>query len=152
MDNFTWNNCTVESVSNNGTNYIYNLLYDYEKYVKDYGYVDLNSFIQEWTCIPYMYFAKLCAGDIVYLCNGEKYIIADESYRCDDDTCLYIEAIKAQDDGTFDISDISETMISGDLYYAPVIHRDYLWKKKIKKESEEKLCPILITRTNQLQN
>ena len=152
MENYTWTNATLGDVSSNGANYMYSLLCDYEKYLKDFGYITIQDFLPRWTCITYKSFEKLYVGDSVYDCVGNEYIVMDEPYESDDETYLYIEVAKLREDRSFDDTGSSnDTFQSGDLYKSPVIHGDYLWKK-IKKEREEQLCPILITKTNQPQN
>lgn len=153
MLNETWEKAFLSDVADNGPNYMYSLLCDYEQYVKDFGYIDVKVFLQQWTCITFKSFEQLITGDIVYNCTGVKYIVMDESYESDDENILYIEATKVKKDGTFDKTGFAnETFMTGDLYTLPIQHKDYSWRKKKRKESEEPLCPILITKTNQLQN
>ena len=152
MDNYTWTNCTIGDVSNNGANYMYSLLCDYERYIKDFGYITVQEFLPLWTCITYKSFAKLQVGDSVYLPGGIELIVMDDPFESDDETSLYVEVVQVKEDGTFDdTGNSNEVLNTGDLYSSPVPHKDYLWRK-IKKESEELLCPILITKTNQPQN
>ena len=152
MGNMTWEQATLGDVWNNGANYMYSLLCDYERYIKNYGYITVNDFLLQWTCITYDSFASLHVGDIVYDPSGTKYIVMERPWESDDETYLCIEVTTVNKDGTFDRTGSSnETLHTGDLYNEPVTHRDYLWKIR-KKESEEALCPILITKTNQPQS
>lgn len=152
MLNETWNGAELSDVADNGSGYMYSLICDYEQYVKDFGYIDVIEFLQHWTCITFSSFEKLNIGDTVYNCHGKEYIVMDEPYESDDEIWLYIEVAEIKPDGTYDESGCTnDTFATGDLYNAPIQHKDYSWKK-IKRESEEPLCPILITKTSQHQN
>lgn len=146
---YSWANCTMSDVNENGRGYPYTLIFDYERYVKDFGFIPVNDFIKGWTCITRDSFGSLGLTDIVYDCNGNKYVVMDEPYESDDEEYLYVEVRKVDEDG--EVQSSGETLCTGDLYSENAIHQDYHWKK-IKQKGEEKLCPILITKTNQLQN
>ena len=151
MSNCTWNH--LSDVYDNGANYMYSLLCDYDKYMQNYGYISLQDFLPSWTCIPHQVFSHLTIGDTVYLPNGAEYIVMDDAYVSDDEIHLYIEITPLKADGSFDDTGSSnETAQSGDLYKMPVTHSDYTWKKKKIESEGPPLCPILITKTNQHQN
>ena len=150
--NKTWEGADLSTVSNNGVGYLYTLLCDYERYVRDFGFIDVEEFLQKWTCIPYNAFVNLAPGDTVYAFHGQKYIVVDEPWEADNESYMYIAITKLNDDGTFDdTGKYNEILNNGDLYAYDKIHMDYYHKKK-KKESEEPICPILITKTNQPQS
>lgn len=152
MENYTWINATIGDVSSNGTNYMYSLLCDYQQYLKNFDYITIQDFLPQWTCITYKSFTKLYIGDSVYDCVGNEYIVMDTPYESDDETHLYIEVVQLKEDKTFDDTGASnQVMQTGDLYSEPVTHKDYKWRKR-KIEREEKICPILITKTNQHQS
>ena len=151
MSNCTWNH--LSDVYDNGANYMYSLLCDYDKYMQHYGYISLQDFLPSWTCITRKSFSQLSIGESVYAPNGQEYIIMDEVYESEDETYLYVEVAQVRKDGTFDDTGLSnEILQSGDLYKMPVTHFDYTWKKKKIESEGPPLCPILITKTNQHQN
>lgn len=146
--NETWKTATLSDVSDNGSNYLYSLVCDYERYVKNFGFIPIGLFIQGWTCITYKQFEALNIGDIVYTPQGVAYVVTDEPYESDDEIHLYVECSAMKSDGTYDDTGNNvDVLQSGDIYYTDVTHEDYK-RKLIKSESEEPLCPILITKTN----
>ena len=150
---YTWSGATLNEVSCQGTNYLYSLLCDYERYIKNYGYISIEDFLPQWTCITYHSFQSLSIGESVYAPDGNEYIVMETPCESDDESYLLVEVTRIDDDGKFDDTGWSnETFTTGDLYNEPVTHRDYKWRKKINREREEKICPILITKTNQPQN
>lgn len=151
--NCTWENSDLADVHNNGPGYMYSLICDYERYVFDFGYMPVCLFIEGWKCITWETFNQLIPGDYVYTPQGVRYLVMETPYESDDEMYLYVEATKERDDGSFDLSGRSnETLQTGDLYSENVIHEDYHTKKAKLKESEEKICTILITKTNQAQS
>lgn len=137
-------------IYNDGLNYMNSLLYDYEDYVKLYGYISVDQFLQNWTCIPHKTFSNLVIGNIVYDCNGSRYVVTDDAYESDNET-LYVETLMVDNNGNI-IQNSENVFSEGDLYSESITHTDYKWKKR-KIESEEKtLCPILISKTNQHQS
>lgn len=147
----TWDNRTLSDVSANGPNYMYSLLCDYERYVKSFGYIPVELFLQDWKCITYNAFAKLTPGDYIYTPQGVQYRVVDEPYESDDELSLYVEVTMVKPDGSIDTN--TEILQSGDIYSEDVTHGDYRRKRpRDPKEREEKVCPILITKTNQPQS
>lgn len=140
----------ISDVHDNGPNYMYSLICDYEKYVSDFGYVSINTFLHGWSCIPRKFFMNLQPGCHVYDPNGICYRVVECPYEAEDEINYYVEVVHIRDDGT--ISSTTEILSTGDLYGEPHVHYDYQWKKHQLKESEEKACPILITKTSQLQS
>lgn len=152
MKNYTWEHCSVHDVSYNGGNYLYSLVCDYERYLKDFGFITLDEFIKDWKCVTYKAYSELQIGDFVYSPHGLRYKVMDTPYESDDETCLYMEVAPEREDGSFDESGKSNEVIQdGDVYSENVIHDHYRWKKKINR-GEERVCPILITKTNQPQS
>ena len=145
----SWDNHNVADVCDNGPNYMYSLICDYEKYIKSFGVIPINIFLKGWTCIQYVDFSNFRIGDTVYTANGDEYEIIDIPYESDDEVNLYVEVRHIRKDGK--ISSTTDILQTGDIYFASVVHKDY-YRKKIKRENEEPLCPILITKTNQPQN
>lgn len=151
--NYTWETSDLSDVHNNGPGYMYSLICDYERYVRDFGYIPISLFIEGWKCITWKSFGQLIPGDYVYTPQGVRYIVMEEPYESDDEMYLYVEVTKERDDGSFDMSGRSnETLQTGDLYCEDVFHADYRRKKIKIKESEEKIWPILITKTNPPQS
>lgn len=152
MKNYTWAHSNANDVSYNGANYLYSVLLDYERYIRDFGYIPLDDFIKDWKCVTYKAFSELRPGDFVYTPYGHRYKVIEEAYESDDETSLYIEVAEEKEDGSFDESGRSNQIVqTGDVYSENVIHEHYRWKQKIRR-GEEKLCPILITKTNQPQS
>lgn len=120
-------------------NYLYNLIVDYENYMKDYGFIPLDDFILKWNCLLLDDFDKLKPGDIVYDCVGNKLTITDYPYVGDNDIDHYVEA------------DNGDIYNAGDLYKKDYSSALMDYKKKI-CEGEKATCPILITKTKQHQN
>ena len=150
--NFTWEHYdNVLDVNNNGPNYLLSLIYDYEKYMRDFGFITMREFIKGCKCITRKTFERLQVGDFVYTPDGRRFVVAEEPWEADDEISLFVEVAKT-DDISINTFKNTITMQSGDLYSEDVIHEHYRWKKKINRESEESLCPILITKTNQPQS
>ena len=64
-----------------------------------------------------------------------------------------IKLKKMNDDGSYDDTGrYNEVLQTGDIYEDNITHKDYLRKSLKRKESEEPLCPILITKTNPPQS
>jgi hypothetical protein len=135
-------------VHDNGPNYLFGLICDYEEYVRNFGYVSISSFLHGWSCIPSAIFEFLSPGENVYDSFGKCYRIIDHPRETDNGYVVEVTMVK--DDGT--ITDLTQTLSSGDIYSEPHVHYDYQWKKHQLKESEEKPCPILITKISQLQS
>lgn len=144
---FPYEHKRLSDVSYDGKNYMYSLICDYEDYVNSYGFISIDRFIQKWNCMNRQTFESLKPGDTFYLPSGVLYRALDYAYESDDEDCLYVECVQ---DGLDDSQ--AEILSSGDVYVAPIVHDDIRWKKKIKRKDGEKLCPILITKTKQLQN
>lgn len=141
----------LSDVHDNGPNYMYALIYDYEEYVSKFGYISISVFLHGWSCIPRSLFTFLSSGDIVYDPQGRRYRIIGSPYQSsDDETTVFIEAAHIREDNA--ISSTTEILSSGDIYFEPFVHYDFQWKKQQLKESEEKPCPILITKKSQLQS
>ena len=149
----TWVAANLSDVSDNGPNYMYSLLCDYERYIKNFGFIPVELFLSNWTCVTYKKFELLGPGDIVYTPQGVPYVIVDDPYESDDEVSLYVEAVKMNDDGSYDDTGrYNEVLQTGDIYEDNITHKDYARKSLKRKESEEPLCPILITKTNQPQS
>ena len=145
MQTFDWEQSTLNKVYDCGNHYLYALIRDYENYIKDYDkYIPLETFLERWTCISPEGFKLLQKGDNVYDYSGMKYTIQNFYYDNDFETMMVnVEGCYGE----------KRIFCNGDLYGAPYIHYDYSsWEKIKQKESEEQLCPILITKTNQPQN
>lgn len=136
----TWEYASISDVSNEGSNYLTALLYDYENYIKHHDFVSVEYFLHHWTCIPLDGFRTLVTGDIVYDYLGrELEILEDSDYLHSRITVKYNHAFKKN----------VEELEAGDLYYAKKTH---CLREDEHKKKEEKICPILITKTNQAQS
>lgn len=143
MLTYSWINMTLKDVQDNGPKYVSSLINDYEQYVHDFGYIPIFEFIQGWTCITYRSFQDLSVNDKVYDAAGQLFSIASEVFAGKDYSYVYAN-LNGDENAT-------RILISGTIYSDSVIYKDY--HKKVKnKESEEQLCPILITKINQHQN
>lgn len=134
----------INSVSENGLSYMYNLVLDYEQYVVEYGAKStINDFLKGWTCIPIDRFEQLKVGDIVYTSNGYKYKIIEGPYWGEDESYMYVTAVV--DLGNEQYSKTEEILESGCVYLENMTHVDYKWRKSLKQLEEIKKCkPILI--------
>lgn len=143
----SWKGKDISYVFDCGPEYMYSLLIDYEKYVKSFGFIPVQDFLEGWKCIaPGSALGELNAGDFVYTDNGSKYKVYDVFIS--DDDLPYVDAYPELDDGS--TLKVSTTFPAGTVYSEKVTHKDYYWKKI--KEREESICPILITKTNQPQS
>ena len=95
-------------------------------------------------------FSNLPIGATVYDYNGKPYKTVDYVYEYDDKTSLYVECAPIDDEGFMDTKH-TEIMTCGYLYTSPYVNDVYSMTKKKRKDGE-KICPILITKTKQLQN
>ena len=145
-----FSNATLESVCNEGKHYLYNLIVDYHKAISSFGFIALEDFIHSWNCIPLAAFSNLPIGTTVYDYNGKPYKTVDYVYEYDDKTSLYVECAPIDDEGFMDTKH-TEIMTCGYLYTSPYVNDVYSMTKKKRKDGE-KICPILITKTKQLQN
>lgn len=144
----TFQNATLSDVWSQNAYYMYSLLCDYQKMIIDYGRpMSVGEFLKGWTCITADTFAKLRSGDYVYDCAGTRYIVLEEPYESDDESTLYVECIITDEDGI--ATNRTDILQCGDLYSENYTHQAFRWAKK--KKEGDKLCPILITKTNQLQ-
>lgn len=144
----TFEHKTLSDICNMPHNYMYSLLYDYEKFVIKYGVIKLQDYIATWRCIPEQAFRNLYPGLIVYGCHGEQYTIEEEPYESDNEIDIYVEVSRQISDEKIE----TEILTCGDLYYSTWQNtKESFMKIKTRKE-DEKLCPTLITKTNQLQN
>ena len=149
----TWEGADLSTVSRDGASYLYSLLCDYERYIDNFHFITIQDFLQGWTCISREDFVNLTCGDRVYTPQGQEYVVMEEPWESDDETCVYVEVTMVKDDGTFDNTGrLNEILCTGDLYACDKIHMDYFYKVIKRKESEEPICPILITKTNQPQS
>lgn len=147
MKRDTWTD--AGQVYDNGPEYTFSLLLDYENYVKDYGAISTKDFLKGWTCICRSSFENFKINDIVYDVNGFKYKVTDQVYY-DDESMPYVEATQIFADGRE--SDYTSTLYAGDVYSDSKVHTDYYFRRKKLQEGEESICPILITKINQPQN
>ena len=162
-----WKDKTIYDLS---MDYLKILLLDYEKTILhlDGNSLSIEEFLLNWNCISFEHFESLKPFDKVYNYEGHEYYIIDyavESYEDDHtagysiDVCSddYMKAnystLKTQQD--LDNIPPSEryTFYTGDLYTSSTIN-DLYEIHTIKKQQKEKnkICPILITKTNQPQN
>ena len=148
MVNFS--NASLESICDEGKHYLYNLIADYYKAISSFGFIALEDFIHSWNCIPLAAFSNLPIGTTVYDYNGKPYKTVDYVYEYDDKTSLYVECAPIDDEGFMDTKH-TEIMTCGYLYTSPYVNDVYSMTKKKRKDGE-KICPILITKTKQLQN
>ena len=145
---YTWEHCTMKDLIDYGANYLYAFMCDYERYNHFYGFISVADFLRGWKCVTPDSLASLKRSDNVYDAKGVRYKVTEDSSNYDD--CIFIEVIRQLDDGSF--SGTTEMIAMGDVYSEDVIHDDFRWKKRINRESEETICPILITKTNQPQS
>mgnify|MGYP003531153061 FL=1 len=148
MVNFS--NASLESICDEEKHYLYNLIVDYYKAISSFGFIALEDFIHSWNCIPLAAFSNLPIGTTVYDYNGKPYKTVDYVYEYDDKTSLYVECAPIDDEGFMDTKH-TEIMTCGYLYTSPYVNDVYSMTKKKRKDGE-KICPILITKTKQLQN
>lgn len=140
-------------------NYMTALVYDYEQYVKDFGYLPVEEFIKGWTIMVHEDMERVVEkqeSTVVYTINGKGStetvdICGDESYYNQEHETYFLCCRPVRKDGVIDITD-ERTYVEGDLYYIPFAHIDYLTKTPKSVQKGEKLCPILITRTNRQSN
>ena len=149
MVNFS--NASLESIYDEGKNYLYNLIADYYKAISSFGFMALEDFIHGWNCIPWAAFSNLAIGATVYDYNGKPYKTVDYTYESDDEESLYVECAPIDDKGFMD-TEHTEIMTCGYLYASPYVNDVYRYMTKKKRKDGEKICPILITKTKQLQN
>ena len=141
-----WKDSTISSMYELGSDYLYGLAIDYERYVKDFGFIPINEFIQGWTCTPPHILETLKKFDNVYDYNGNPLVIAEVNVYNDDD--IFVEVSPLNEDG--EESSYSYILSAGEIYSYNVIHTDYFYKSI--KSKGETLCPILITKTKQPQS
>ena len=151
MSNITLTDILESDLS---SSYLYNLALDYEKYVVEYNSnITINAFLKAWTCIPIDKFMGLEPNDIIYNCEGTEFRITEFPFESLDDggMYMYVQGTFRLQDGTF--NKYIDFIEAGYAYSDCITHTDYKWKKT-KKEMEEirKCLPILITKTNQVQN
>ena len=149
MVNFS--NASLESICDEGKHYLYNLIADYYKAISSFGFMALEDFIHGWNCIPLAAFSNLAIGATVYDYNGKPYKTVDYTYESDDEESLYVECAPIDDKGFMD-TEHTEIMTCGYLYASPYVNDVYRYMTKKKRKDGEKICPILITKTKQLQN
>ena len=149
MVNFS--NASLESICDEGKHYLYNLIADYYKAISSFGFMALEDFIHGWNCIPLAAFSNLAIGATVYDYNGKPYKTVDYTYESDDEESLYVECAPIDDKGFMD-TEHTEIMTCGYLYVSPYVNDVYRYMTKKKRKDGEKICPILITKTKQLQN
>ena len=149
MVNFS--NASLESICDEGKHYLYNLIADYYKAISSFGFMALEDFIHGWNCIPWAAFSNLAIGATVYDYNGKPYKTVDYTYESDDEESLYVECAPIDDKGFMD-TEHTEIMTCGYLYASPYVNDVYRYMTKKKRKDGEKICPILSTRTKQLQN
>ena len=149
MVNFS--NASLESICDEGKHYLYNLIVDYYKVISSFGFMTLEDFIHGWNCIPWAAFSNLAIGATVYDYNGKPYKTIDYAYESDDEESLYVECAPIDDKGFMD-TEHTEIMTCGYLYASPYVNDVYRYMTKKKRKDGEKICPILITKTKQLQN
>lgn len=147
----TFSNASLADINEEGSTYLYSLIVDYQKAVREFGYIGLREFIREWNCIPSSTFMSLCIGDVVYDTNGTKYIAITNAYECfvahADSRIGNIECKVVNNQGNV----VSQTILSaGDAYSSPIYNNvcNYYKKRQIKRKELE-LCPILITKKKQ---
>ena len=149
MVNFS--NASLESICDEGKHYLYNLIADYYKAISSFGFMALEDFIHGWNCIPWAAFSNLAIGATVYDYNRKPYKTVDYTYESDDEESLYVECAPIDDKGFMD-TEHTEIMTCGYLYASPYVNDVYRYMTKKKRKDGEKICPILITKTKQLQN
>ena len=135
-------------VYEDGINYVYNMMIDYEKVVTEHSAMSLKEFLNAWNVIPRDAFAHLESGDIVYDCVGNQYKVEDDVWEDDYDN-LVVNAYHVRPNG--DIAPTADTFVGGDLYYKPFYHDASILAPK-KSKGESKICPILITSQAQPQS
>lgn len=140
----------IYEVHDDGQEYVFSLLCDYEEVVVERGALTISEFLKGWNIIPMKAFNELQKGDVVYDQYGEKYLVDTEhatfNYRkCED--ILQISAHHCTDDDE-NSANSRKPFFSGELYYTPY-HHDWI-KFKPKKIEGDKICPILII--NQVQH
>lgn len=135
----------IVTEDDNASDYYNSFIYDYEKYIQHYGFIPANDFIQGWNCINSKVFKLLKSGDTVYDYRGLSYEVVRKGIS-------YVEVIPL--DVPIDTYHAYPSLHRGEVYCDSVTHEDYKFKDIIKKhkEREEKICPILITKTNQAQS
>ena len=148
-----WSKATLSDVKDGGPNTMYSFICDYQRATKDYGWMSVDEFVKTWTAIRWKDFENLQDGDIVYDYEGNKWQCIESAYMSDDEQYLNVECVQLTHNGMIKVSSTgnNEIFCIGDLYFAPNYTRLAEYKHKI-LEREEKACPILITKTKQLQS
>ena len=122
------------------------LIYDYEQFVLNYETISLTEFIQDWNCLPNAAVEQLRKDDIIYDVNGCPYIVLKSRYTVAyDGTQLFGVHCYGYDYPNYKNEYYLET---GEIYSSNV----YNSKIKYIKPKGDKICPTLITKTNQHQN
>ena len=138
----------TSDVYEDGINYVYNMMIDYEKVVTEHGATPLKEFLNAWNVIPRDAFGYLETGDIVYDCVGNSYKVDGDVWE-DDYENLVVNAYHVRPNG--DTAPTADTFVGGDLYYKPFYHDASILTPK-KSKGESKICPILITSQAQPQS
>lgn len=121
------------------------LIYDYEQFVLNYATISLTEFIQDWNCLPNVAVEQLRKYDIIYDVNGCPYTVLESRYTTHyDGSSLYgVFCSKYPDyQGEYYLE-------TGEIYSSNVYNSKI---KYTKPKGENKICPTLITKTNQHQN
>ena len=95
-------------VYEDGINYVYNMMIDYEKVVTEHSAMSLKEFLNAWNVIPRDAFAHLESGDIVYDCVGNQYKVEDDVWEDDYDN-LVVNAYHVRPNG--DIAPTADTFV-----------------------------------------
>lgn len=136
-------------VYDNGHEYSFSLLLDYEKYIETFDYVSLIEFLKGWTCITRYCFENLEIDNIIYSATGQKYrVISTPCY--DEYNEPWVKAVEIDKNGTE--REYPESIYAGTAYSREVPHVNYLYKNRIIREGDKPICPILITKTKTPQN
>lgn len=117
------------------------LFIDYEAVTHDYGWMSIADFLNTWTALTFDEIAELKKNDTVFGYMGAE-LVCMHTAQTDDDGYVYVEVANKKDLGTTIFMGIGELYSS---QYRSTLYISGRKKKPIKEE--EKLCPILITKT-----
>ena len=136
-------------VFKDGYNMFQSLIIDYETYINSsQSFITVHNFITYWNIIKKENFSKLEINDIVYNCLGDAYEIYKLPEIVRDIFGCKLYRVATINCSTGRLQNFSE----GELYFNPNYVSNKINSVTNKRKEDKKICPILITKTNQHQN
>lgn len=103
----------ISTITQESHRYLCSFLYDYEKFILNYGVISIEDFLKTWTCLSNAQIAKLKIGDHIFDYKGIEYEVINTGLNVPDEYgIMYIEVSPLTGNNSVEEFFLQETYIA----------------------------------------